>query len=57
MVRGDDGLQKGDVVRIEGKGKQRFTLREPYQYRTTEGWFMRDEEERHRVFPTSMIVT
>jgi hypothetical protein len=47
----------GDVVRIEGKGKKKFTLKAEYQYRTVDGWFMRDEEQRHRVFPTSMIVT
>ena len=55
-TRDDDGLEAGDVVLVKGKGKQRFTLRERYQYRTTEGWFMRDEEQRHRVFPTSSIV-
>ncbi len=54
--RNDDGLEAGDVVLVQGKGKQRFILRERYQYRTTEGWFMRDEEQRHRVFPTSSII-
>jgi len=49
-------LKKGDVVRVEGRGKQRFTLREPFQYRTTEGWYARDEEERHHAFPTLMIL-
>ena len=52
----EDGLKKGQVVRIKGKGEQRFSLRAPYQYRTTEGWYMRDEEQRHRVFPTSLII-
>ncbi len=56
MTRTDDGLKKGQVVNIEGKGKQKFKLADPYQYRTTEGWTMRDSEERHRVFPTSMIL-
>lgn len=50
-------LKAGDYVSIKGKGKQRFKLVEPYQYRTTEGWVMRDEEERHRVFPNSLILT
>ncbi len=54
-TRDDDGLKAGQVVGIKGKGKQRFSLRERYQYRTTEGWTMRDEEQRHRVFPTSLI--
>ncbi len=56
-TRDDDGLKAGQVVGVKGKGKQRFTLRERYQYKTTEGWTMRDEEQRHRVFPTSLIVT
>lgn len=56
MTRTDDGLKEGQVVGIQGKGKQRFTLRDRYQYRTTEGWTMRDAEQRHRVFPTSLIL-
>ncbi len=54
--RDDDGFEKGQVVGVKGKGKQRFVLRERYQYRTTEGWFARDEEQRHRVFPTSSLI-
>ncbi len=52
-----DGLKTGQTVGIKGKGKQRFKLREPYQSQSGDGWGMRDEEQRHRVFPTDMIVT
>lgn len=52
----DDGFEPGQVVTVKGRGKQRFTLKDRYQYRTTDGWYARDEEERHHVFPTSLMV-
>jgi len=46
----------GDKVKIRGKGRQVFTIVEDYHYRTIDGWYMLDAEQRHRCFPTSLIV-
>lgn len=49
-------FKAGDKVKVEGKGKAIFTIVSEYQHKTDDGWFMRDEDGKHRVFLDSQVL-